>query len=334
MSKIELDSIDRRILRELDVNCRTPVGELARLVGKSRQAVEYRIKRLIEKGVIRDFITSFNPTRMGYRLHKIHLRLRHDPEQKAELRKFIASLGNVYWLGESSGNWGFLIGVFYRKEQELFDLTNQLLTRFGQLIAEASSYVTVEIVQYPKNFLTGDVSEGKEYAGEVVDTKLSDLDYRVLKELARNARIPISELALRLGCSPITAKNRMRNLEQKGVIVQYRIDIDRELLDYEFYKTIVWINSYTAEDEKRFRKYVSNIPNIAYFLHDIWQIEMEIFARNFQEYTEILDALKRKFPQVIDSVDTVTLLSDEWTPGYENLFRRRDSDTPDKERAA
>ena len=42
----KLDLKDRKILRELDMNARIPMNELAKKVGLSRQVVQYRIQRM------------------------------------------------------------------------------------------------------------------------------------------------------------------------------------------------------------------------------------------------------------------------------------------------
>ena len=42
----QLDKIDKRLLFELNQNCRIPETRLAKMVGKSKEAVRYRIKNL------------------------------------------------------------------------------------------------------------------------------------------------------------------------------------------------------------------------------------------------------------------------------------------------
>jgi DNA-binding Lrp family transcriptional regulator len=49
MNKIKLDLTDRKILAELDKNCRIPNSILAKKVNKSREAVKYRIQQLQKK---------------------------------------------------------------------------------------------------------------------------------------------------------------------------------------------------------------------------------------------------------------------------------------------
>ena len=74
MEKIALDLTDRKILAELDKNCRIHNSILAKKVNKSREAVKYRIQQLQNKGIIQNFITSIDPNKLGYYMFKIYLK--------------------------------------------------------------------------------------------------------------------------------------------------------------------------------------------------------------------------------------------------------------------
>ncbi len=50
---------------------------------------------------------------------------------------------------------------------------------------------------------------------------MDDIDRRILRELQYNARITNAELAERVGLSPSPCWNRVRSLEQQGVIEKY-----------------------------------------------------------------------------------------------------------------
>ena len=64
----KLDLIDRKILLELDKNCRQPEKHIAKAVGRSRESVKYRIQQLEKKGIIDGYLTTINPNKFGYHL--------------------------------------------------------------------------------------------------------------------------------------------------------------------------------------------------------------------------------------------------------------------------
>jgi Lrp/AsnC family leucine-responsive transcriptional regulator len=53
-----------------------------------------------------------------------------------------------------------------------------------------------------------------------------DLDLAILAALERNARVTVSELSRRLGAPSSTVRDRMRGLEENGVILGYTTIID------------------------------------------------------------------------------------------------------------
>jgi DNA-binding Lrp family transcriptional regulator len=58
-------------------------------------------------------------------------------------------------------------------------------------------------------------------------------DIRILEVLLSNARLSYREIGSRVGVSAATAMTRVKNLEQRGVILRYSAILDHERLGYE-----------------------------------------------------------------------------------------------------
>ena len=61
---------------------------------------------------------------------------------------------------------------------------------------------------------------------------LDDLDRRIVMILAEDARISLKELAQRVNLSSPSTSERLRRLEERGVIRAFTVDIDPEALGY------------------------------------------------------------------------------------------------------
>jgi DNA-binding Lrp family transcriptional regulator len=319
--KIKVDKIDRKILSELDKNCRIPITTLSKLVKKSRQAVEYRITQMQRRGIITSFNTSFNPHKIGYKLYKIYLKIRNIPEEKQKLFDYLKSSGIVYWMGECSGRWDLIFGVFLKDDYEFFHMKNDLLSKFQKIIVEEYGDSLLDVKQYSKMYFTNEIVPPTMFAGAIVQNELDTIDYAILGKVVNNARIPINSLAKEVNSTPTIVRGKLKKLEQKGIIIQYRIGIDLNRLGLELYKIIIKLDKYTIEDERRLLEYMSKIPNIHYFIRNLWQIEPEIVVNNYQEYYDIVENLKKEFPFVIRTVDSVLMITDEWTPGFRNMLK-------------
>lgn len=79
------DSIDRRILQELQDNARISNTELARAVGLSPSPCLRRMRRLEESGVIRGHATLLDPVRLGLGVSVfVHVSLEKQVEEALE----------------------------------------------------------------------------------------------------------------------------------------------------------------------------------------------------------------------------------------------------------
>ncbi|REK71810.1 Lrp/AsnC family transcriptional regulator [Paenibacillus paeoniae] len=62
---VEIDEIDRKIIKELNRNGRISYTDLAKEIGLSRVAVQARVSALMEAGVIERFTAVINPEKIG-----------------------------------------------------------------------------------------------------------------------------------------------------------------------------------------------------------------------------------------------------------------------------
>jgi len=63
-------------------------------------------------------------------------------------------------------------------------------------------------------------------------TIIDETDKNILKILEKNSRIPFTEIADELDISEATVRNRVRALEEQGVINKFTLDIDPNSLGY------------------------------------------------------------------------------------------------------
>ncbi|MHA1724984.1 MAG: Lrp/AsnC family transcriptional regulator [Promethearchaeota archaeon] len=63
--------------------------------------------------------------------------------------------------------------------------------------------------------------------------ELEEIDIEILKKLSVNSRKSYRKLAKELEKSPMTIKKHVENLEQRGIIKNYGINIDYEKLGYD-----------------------------------------------------------------------------------------------------
>ena len=125
---------------------------------------------------------------------------------------------------------------------------------------------------------------------KIVD--LSDLDIKILTKLDEDGRLSYRHLArdLEVG-SPVTIKNHVENLEQKGVIKNYGVQIDYEKLGYD----IIALIELTVSKGKMLEveKKLAKIPNV-FALYDITGTYDALILARFKTRAELSEMIKEE----------------------------------------
>ena len=122
---IEIDGIDKEILRALMQDARTPVLEIARTVGISGAAIHQRLRKLETSGLISGSKFVINPKILGYTTMAfvgVYLdKAISNPEAVKQLNKIPEVLECHY----TTGNWSIFIKILCRDNEHLMYLLNK-----------------------------------------------------------------------------------------------------------------------------------------------------------------------------------------------------------------
>ena len=121
---------------------------------------------------------------------------------------------------------------------------------------------------------------------------MDDTDRQLIAQLRRDARTSIAALATRLKVSRGTVTNRIKRLEDDGVIVGYTVRVRPDELQNVIK---AWMS--IAVDGNRTRVVIASLlgePNVA-ALHDTngrWDLLAELRAENLQELAKVLERIR------------------------------------------
>ena len=326
MEKIKLDLTDRKILAELDKNCRIHNSVLAKKVNKSREAVKYRIQQLQKNGIIQSFITSINPNKLGYYMFKVYLKLENIPNEREKFFEELKQNKDIYWFGISDGVFDVVFAILSKSITGYFEKINALLSKWEHLIVSKVLGTMVDTRQYNKKFFTNDTNgQFVIFGGDVVDNKIDELDSKILLILANEARIPLMELARRIKSTIEIVRGRIRKLEEKGIILNYRIAVDFNKLGLEFFKAIMYFRKLSEKDEKSLFEWMRIHPNSLYYIRSLapWEVEFEFAVESYQHFNKIINDLRKKFPHVIRNYEHLIMIHEEWMPAYQEMLQNK-----------
>ena len=121
----QIDGIDKKILRALIEDARTPILEIARYIGISGAAIHQRLRKLEKSGLIAGSKFVINPKILGYKTMAfigIFLdKAMNNPDAVRQLKKIPEVLECHY----TTGNWSILIKILCKDNEHLMHLLNK-----------------------------------------------------------------------------------------------------------------------------------------------------------------------------------------------------------------
>ena len=139
---------------------------------------------------------------------------------------------------------------------------------------------------------------------------LDGFAHKLLAELAVNGRLPIIELARRIGLSKSPTQARLRRLEAQGYILGYRALLDPEKLQREHVAFVEVRLTDTRETAlSAFNKAVMGVPEIetCHLIAGQFDYLLKIRCRDMRAYRDILAEVVSTLPYVASTSTHVSM---------------------------
>lgn len=307
-----LDSLDSKVLFFLDLDSRASVKELAKKACLKSNIVDYRLKRLVFEKTVTRFFADVNLSRIGFTAFKIYAQFQDfSLELEKQFFDFISSHPNSMWGVRCTGHYAVIAGFFARDVEEIESVKNDFLREFGKNILMKQVAVNTGYYIFNRKYLSPDFRVGKvhDFFSRGKKISLDEIDSKILRILLENSRAKAVDIAKKVSLSSNQVLQRIKKLEQSGVIVSYKIDLNLEKLGLQFHKVLVYLQNYNIEDKKKLLDFCANVANITALSDTIapWDIELEMETSSTQQAMDIMSDIRRKFPKVLKSYETLII---------------------------
>lgn len=315
---VKLDLKDRRILAELDMDVRMPLGELAKKVGVSRQVAAYRIERMRKEGITSGAFTIFDSVVAGYNWFRVVLRLGGaGAAQKNKILKFLSNNPNALWVGEVGGNWDIVVNFITRDNYQFNDIFEGFLSKYGEFVRAYETLVYINVRDQPRAYILGEKNPEEcpafhhrmKFNPKV---KLDKVDKKIIKTISQNALLPNWKIATEVGVSDKTVSARIKRMEKEKLILGYRLFVHTSAIGYETYMVFLGINNLQGDREAQLNAYLRANPNVTFVVKHIgrWRVGMEIEVKDRKEFQDFLVKLRDKFGDIIAEFETFPIFRD------------------------
>ncbi|MBC8495613.1 Lrp/AsnC family transcriptional regulator [archaeon] len=307
--KVKIDLKDRRILSLLDDDSRTPLTQIAKKVQLSRDAVDYRIKRLQKKGVILRFVPSLNYEKLGFQIFHVFLLVdEFDKAKQQDLIDYLKNHQNIFSIIEYSDRWDLEIVIIAKSLLEFDKIISDIAEHSPDIILEKEK---LEIIRrYNSNYVPPLIKE--EHDKEKIKhekefpAKLDETDFKLLKLLAGNCRQSTYAIGKELGLSGDAISYRIKKLQLEDVIKKFTILVNFSLLQYHWYTFSIEMKLFNLQNEKKFETFLDQNPNIMRSAKTLgsWDLLLYVIVENRQEFHRIVKDMKNVFANIIRNYQT------------------------------
>ncbi|MBI2499043.1 Lrp/AsnC family transcriptional regulator [Candidatus Woesearchaeota archaeon] len=298
---INLDLKDKKILYQLDLNSRQSNSEIAKKVQLSKDIVNYRIKKLESEGFISGYYTIINFYQLGYISIRVYIKLVNTPVDKEnEILDFLINNKNTFFVVKIDGNFDIGFGTYVKDIYQFEEFYQDFKKNFKKYIGKEQISIFTKVYHFHRPYIIDkEFDDTKpEYLGGKLTSKYDKLDIEILKLLANNSRIPITEISSKLKIPVMTASFRIKQLEKKEIIQGYRFVFDFKKFNYEYYKVDIVLDNTLRL--KELINYIHSNPNTTYIDQTIAgsDFEFELEVKSKEHLLTIIDELRIKFPEI------------------------------------
>jgi Lrp/AsnC family transcriptional regulator len=303
-----LDVLDKKILRELDINSRQSFNHIAKKVGSSKEVVRYRFEQLKNKNIITNCNALINTYKLGYLIHIIWIKFQNTTKEKErEIIKFLINSNRVGVTLEIYGMWDLVFGIWAKDTIEFKKYFDEITASFSEYIREYAitielncTYLSQESI-YEKKI--PEVTIGNNLESKNID----EVDTQIIRMLAIDSRTPIIDISKKTNLKANAVAARIKNLEKNGIIASYKVTLNYEELNLMHYRIFLKV---TKNYEKKIMNYLKTTKKVISVMNYIGlgDIEFRLCVKNVKELNEELSELKRSFGTAIQNYDSILFM--------------------------
>ncbi|MFA5406374.1 MAG: Lrp/AsnC family transcriptional regulator [Candidatus Nanoarchaeia archaeon] len=291
---------DERIIKGLNKNSRQSFTQLGKKVGLPKNIVNYRVKKLVDEGVITLFCTTINRAKLGYMYCRFFLKFMHFSEKIEEsLVKSVSKLKNIHFVARLDGSFDFCIIFLAKTIKEIDDIYDSITYSFDNNLIDKELSIASRLYYLPYNYL---YNKSEPVYSEVLNVdktiNLDENDYKLINIIKENSRKPMIELINELKLSPQVIRAHMKKLISEGIIIGYNIRVNNKKFNLNNFHIFLNLTNINESKYQEIINFLFSKKPVTHIIKGLgkWDLEFEAVLKSHFELHELIKELKDKFP--------------------------------------
>jgi DNA-binding Lrp family transcriptional regulator len=307
-----LDKKDKKILYELTLDARRPLTGIRKNTSMSEPAMNYRIKRMMNSGIISGFKPLVCVDKLGMNLYRVYLRTKNKEHNgDGELIEHMKNNRNVFALHSTVGKWDLIIDFVAKNSKEFFSTLASSCNRFHGIIGDCQILNAVCSARFKRKYLADYIGNAKTahvFEGENERDKLDGNDLNILKRLSLDGRAKNFDIAKKTGINQTTVKKRIKRMEEKGIIQGVSARVHPIRFGAYSKKFLIKMSDFPSVYD-RLVEFSKSEPNVVGLDRVIgsWNYELSAECNGRDQVSEVTKKIKGTFSDVIEEMDIVDI---------------------------
>lgn len=306
----KLDPKDKRLIAELDFNSRASLSELSKKLKLSREAVNYRIKRLTFSGFIRSFVTHIDLTKFDYDIYTVYLKFGIMNEKKEkEVIDYLRNIPTLNWSAVVGGRFDFILEFPAKNIREFQKRRVEIINKFPNTFVKHEVSIFTFQQRLNRRYLYP-IKDRIRTSIESIE-KLSKKDEQILAVLKYNSRLPVSEISKMTKIPNSTVAMRIKKLKQTGVIKDFSILFNPAKMEYHNYKSCISLSKHSDKIYNQIKTFCEENPHVVYYISCIgrWDYEIDFEVENHTVYRRCLRDFQNLMGDSLSDIETLEIFN-------------------------
>jgi len=313
MAKNKLSNAEKAILRQLELNARSPFSKIGKRLRMSQQRVSYAVDSLIKKKVIEEFYTLIDYSKLDVINFRVYFKVNYSTQEEFnQLIEYLKQEPSTSWIANCGGRYD-LICTFLAYNPSSFNKTLKgIMRQFPKQLENYTIVTTIVSRNFGRKYLFSNISKfppDNVIGGDRKPEETDETDLKILRLIAENARMSAVEISNKLELTAKTVIERIKKLQKREIIRAFKTAINVRETNYIAFLLTIKEHNVVPEIEDELIRYLKLHPNVVNIVKTLgeWDIEIQIEVENWDIFRSIVIEIRQKFKSLIQEIESIPL---------------------------
>ena len=275
------------LLHILELNAAQSVGALGRHIKSSEPMVRHYIRGFIEHKIITQRQPIIDMRGLGFTHHIVYISVHSQSQQHLDkIIEFLSTCPRVTWIFELASEFQLAFSISAEQVEHVVNTLDLLVAKFGRVVNDKTVVTQTGFRYVGRRYLAPKQNKENISINLGARNKIKNidaLDQQILAAMANTQDSSPSGVARELKQPIATINRRIKDLENRQIIVGYFHWIHSDKLGRTCYLLRIRTRGFPREVENHLRSFIASTPEVIYVVQCIGAWDYEIGVEVLQD---------------------------------------------------